>query len=66
MKFNKDFYSATDFDNKKGEIFNVGSNEGISIYDLSKIMSKHFKKKISSRNKLDKSKISELDYYIKT
>ena len=27
-------------------------------------MSKHFKKKIFSRNKLDKSKISELDYYV--
>ena len=60
----KIFIRLLDFDNKKGEIFNVGSNEGISIYDLSRIMSKHFKKKIFSRNKLDKSKISELDYYV--
>jgi len=60
----KIFIKLLNFDIKKGEIFNIGSNEGISIYQLAKIMSKYYKKKISFQNKLQKSKVSELDYYV--
>tara|TARA_X000000950_G_scaffold283733_1_gene385237 strand:+ start:675 stop:1619 length:945 start_codon:yes stop_codon:yes gene_type:complete len=60
----KIFIKLLNFDNKKGEVFNVGSSEGVSIYELSKIMSKYFEKKIFLQDKLNKSKISELDYYV--
>ena len=58
------FIKFLNFDIKKGEIFNIGSSEGISIYELSKIMSKYYEKKISLQDKLKKSKVSELDYYV--